>query len=108
MEEEKTKFLDQAINDEILEKLSLKNRYAFLNTNLMTIIDKKEMNFIQNRFLNKQRIPLRMSHCISPCQWELRIILRGWPVRVPMDNALRGLPVLLPSVISTFVKILNL
>jgi len=47
MEEKKTKFLDQAINDEILEKLSLKNRYAFLNTNLMTIIKKKEMDFIK-------------------------------------------------------------
>jgi len=49
MEEEKkkTKFMDQAISDEILEKLSLKNRYAFLNTNLMTIIEKKEMNFIK-------------------------------------------------------------
>ena len=43
MEEEKmSKFMNQAINDEILEKLSLKNRYAFLNTNLMTIVEKRE------------------------------------------------------------------
>ena len=48
MEEEKlSKFMNQAINDEILEKLSLKNRYAFLNTSLMTIIEKKEMDFIK-------------------------------------------------------------
>ena len=39
MEEEiKTKYMNRAINEEILDKLSLKNRYAFLNTNLMTVI----------------------------------------------------------------------
>jgi len=44
-EEKKTKFMDQAISDEILEKLSLKNRYAFMNTNFMTLIDQRLMNF---------------------------------------------------------------
>ena len=48
MEEKKTKFLDQAINDEILEKLSLKNRYAFLNTNLMTVLEPKQFNFLKS------------------------------------------------------------
>jgi len=48
MEEKKTKFMDQAINDEILEKLSLKNRYAFLNTNLMTVLEPKHFNFLKS------------------------------------------------------------
>ena len=47
MEEKKTKFMDQAINDDILEKLSLKNRYAFLNTNLMTVLEPKHFNFLK-------------------------------------------------------------
>jgi alkylation response protein AidB-like acyl-CoA dehydrogenase len=48
LEEKKTKFMNQAINDEILEKLSLKNRYAFLNTNLMTVLDQKHFNFLKS------------------------------------------------------------
>jgi butyryl-CoA dehydrogenase len=47
MEEKKTKFMEQAINDDILEKLSLKNRYAFLNTNLMTVLEPKDFNFLK-------------------------------------------------------------
>ena len=35
------KFEVQAINDEILEKFSLKNRYSFLNNNLMAILSTK-------------------------------------------------------------------
>jgi len=41
------KFEVQAINDEILEKLSLKNRYSFLNTNLTAILEPKEFNFLK-------------------------------------------------------------
>jgi len=40
-------FMTQAINDDILEKLSLKNRYSFLNTNLMTILTPDEFNFLK-------------------------------------------------------------
>ena len=47
MEEKKTKYLSRAINEEILEKLSLKNRYSFLNTNLMTVLEPKHMNFLK-------------------------------------------------------------
>jgi butyryl-CoA dehydrogenase len=47
MEEKKTKFMEQAINDEILEKLNLKSRYAFLNTNLMTVLEPKHFNFLK-------------------------------------------------------------
>jgi len=37
----------QCINDEILEKLSLKNRYKFLNTNLMSILKPEHFNFLR-------------------------------------------------------------
>ena len=48
MEEEKKKrYMTQAINDEILEKLSLKNRYSFLNTNLTAILESKDFNFLK-------------------------------------------------------------
>jgi alkylation response protein AidB-like acyl-CoA dehydrogenase len=48
MEQKKTKYMDRAINEEILEKLSLKNRYAFLNTNLMTVLEQDQMNFLKD------------------------------------------------------------
>jgi len=41
------KFKTQAINDEILDKLSLKNRYSFLNTNLMSILTTDEFSFLK-------------------------------------------------------------
>ena len=37
----------QCINDEILEKLSLKNRYNFLNNNLMSILKPNHFNFLK-------------------------------------------------------------
>ncbi len=40
-------FQTQGINDEILEKLSLENRYKFLNMNLPTIVNEKQMEFLQ-------------------------------------------------------------
>ncbi|GAH10535.1 unnamed protein product, partial [marine sediment metagenome] len=48
MEEvKKKKYMTQAISDEILDKLSLKNRYSFLNTNLTAILEPKEFNFLK-------------------------------------------------------------
>ncbi|KKM15707.1 hypothetical protein LCGC14_1693320 [marine sediment metagenome] len=41
------KFLDQAISDEILEKLSLKNRYSFVNNNLISILTKEQFSFLK-------------------------------------------------------------
>ncbi|MFX1323217.1 MAG: hypothetical protein ACFFAQ_16410, partial [Promethearchaeota archaeon] len=41
------KFKVQAINDEILDKFSLKNRYNFLNNNLTPILSQKEFNFLR-------------------------------------------------------------
>ncbi|MFX0071642.1 MAG: acyl-CoA dehydrogenase family protein [Candidatus Hermodarchaeota archaeon] len=43
---EKTKYA-QAINDEIMEKFSLKNRYAFLNNNLTSALSPDEFNFLR-------------------------------------------------------------
>jgi len=46
-ENKKKKYMTQAISDEILGKLSLKNRYSFLNTNLTAILEPKEFNFLK-------------------------------------------------------------
>jgi len=46
-ENKKNRYITQAINDEILAKLSLKNRYQFLNTNLMTVLEPPEFNFLK-------------------------------------------------------------
>ena len=37
----------QCINDEILEKMSLKNRYKFLNNNLMNVLKPDHFNFLK-------------------------------------------------------------
>ena len=42
----KTKYA-RAINDEIMEKLSLENRYAFLNANMASILKPEEMKFLK-------------------------------------------------------------
>ncbi len=44
---EKQKFDTQVINDEILDKMSLKNRYAFINNNLTAILSQEEFNFLR-------------------------------------------------------------
>ncbi|MFX1390865.1 MAG: acyl-CoA dehydrogenase family protein [Promethearchaeota archaeon] len=41
------KFMNQAINDEILDKLSLKNRYAFVNNNLMALLSPDQFNYLK-------------------------------------------------------------
>jgi alkylation response protein AidB-like acyl-CoA dehydrogenase len=40
------RFETQVINDEILEKLNLKNRYKFVNDNLRTILNDKQFSFL--------------------------------------------------------------
>lgn len=49
------RFETQAINDEILDAMSLKNRYNFVNNNLMSILDKDEFAFFREvqRFCKK-------------------------------------------------------
>jgi alkylation response protein AidB-like acyl-CoA dehydrogenase len=39
--------MDKVINDEILEKLSLKNRYSFINNNLMTILTPEQFTHLK-------------------------------------------------------------
>ncbi|MGV9173699.1 MAG: hypothetical protein ACOC35_14200, partial [Promethearchaeia archaeon] len=46
-DEKKTKYQTQAINDEILKKLSLKNRYKFLNANMLPLLEPDEFNFLK-------------------------------------------------------------
>ena len=65
-------FLTQAIHDEILGKLSLKNRYSFLNNNIIAILSSKEFNFLKEvekfcaRFEKKNSINLiEISHEIK-------------------------------------------
>ena len=41
------KYQDRAINAEILDKLSLENRYEFLNRSLGVILDKQDMAFLK-------------------------------------------------------------
>jgi alkylation response protein AidB-like acyl-CoA dehydrogenase len=42
-----SKYIDKVINDEILDKLSLKNRYSFVNNNLMAILSPKQFNHLK-------------------------------------------------------------
>ncbi|MFX1343870.1 MAG: acyl-CoA dehydrogenase family protein [Promethearchaeota archaeon] len=42
-----SKYVDQVINDEILEKLSLKNRYNFINNNLIAILSSEQFSFLK-------------------------------------------------------------
>ncbi len=43
-----TKFFTQAISDEILAKLSLKNRYSFVNNCLMSILSSDQFNYLKS------------------------------------------------------------
>ncbi|MFX1464105.1 MAG: hypothetical protein ACFFBF_13825, partial [Promethearchaeota archaeon] len=43
-----SRYIDQVINDEILDKLGLKNRYSFLNNNLMPILSPEQFNFLKS------------------------------------------------------------
>ncbi len=42
-----SKYITRAINEGILEKLNLKNRYSFLNNNLISVLDPKSFNFLK-------------------------------------------------------------
>ena len=43
------RFETQVINDKILKKLNLTNRYNFLNENLSVILTEKQFAFLQRR-----------------------------------------------------------
>jgi alkylation response protein AidB-like acyl-CoA dehydrogenase len=42
-----SRFMTQAINDEILEMMGLKNRYSFVNNNLMAILTPDQFNYFK-------------------------------------------------------------
>ncbi|MFX1275930.1 MAG: acyl-CoA dehydrogenase family protein [Promethearchaeota archaeon] len=42
-----SKFKTQAINNEILEKLNLKNRYKFLNDNLFSVLSEEQLDYLK-------------------------------------------------------------
>jgi alkylation response protein AidB-like acyl-CoA dehydrogenase len=61
----------QCINDEILEKLSLKNRYKFLNYNLMSYLPKKHLDFLKKtqKFLIAFEKNNNINHTEDFYQW---------------------------------------
>ena len=42
-----SKYVTRAINEEILEKMSLKNRYSFVNNNLISVLSPEAFNFLK-------------------------------------------------------------
>lgn len=81
---ENKKGVIQCINDEILEKLSLKNRYKFLNYNLMTYLSKEHFEFLrqtQNFFINFEK-KHNISHNEDFYQWIPEIGKEGLVTRV--------------------------
>ena len=57
----------QSINDEILEKLSLKNRYNFLNNNLLSVFSQEQFNFLKQveRFCLKFEKDNNITHSLD-------------------------------------------
>jgi len=61
----------KCINDEILEKLELKNRYKFLNNNLSSLLKPEQMNFLKKaqKFYMKLEKKLNINHTEDFYQW---------------------------------------
>ncbi len=74
----------QCINDEILEKLSLKNRYKFLNNNLTSILKPKYFNFLREsqRFYLKFEKKHNINHTEDLYEWIPEIGKQGLITRV--------------------------
>ncbi|MFX0100824.1 MAG: acyl-CoA dehydrogenase family protein, partial [Candidatus Hodarchaeota archaeon] len=76
----------QCINDDILKKLSLKNRYKFLNLNLMSLLKPEEMKFLQKvqKFFVKFEKENNITHDEDFYEWIPAIgkegfVTRMWP-----------------------------
>jgi alkylation response protein AidB-like acyl-CoA dehydrogenase len=79
----------QCINEEILEKLSLKNRYKFLNYNLMTYLDKEYFDFLKQteKFFTSFEKRYNITHNEDIYQWIPEIGKEGLVTRVSnFDN----------------------
>ncbi|MCK4380002.1 MAG: acyl-CoA/acyl-ACP dehydrogenase [Candidatus Lokiarchaeota archaeon] len=80
----------QCINDEILEKMNLQNRYNFLNNNLMSILKPKHFNFLRKaqkffiRFEKKHNI----THNEDLYEWIPEIGKGGLVTRISNFNEL--------------------
>lgn len=79
----------QCINDEILEKLSLKNRYKFLNINLMNFLKPKHFNFLKQaeKFFQKFEEENNITHHEDFYEWIPEIGKAGLITRMhKFDN----------------------
>ncbi|MFX1489578.1 MAG: acyl-CoA dehydrogenase family protein [Promethearchaeota archaeon] len=74
----------QCIDDEILEKMSLKNRYNFLNNNLMSILKPDDFNFLKKiqRFFIKFEKENNITHNEDFYDWIPEIGKAGLITRV--------------------------
>lgn len=63
-EEKETKYMTRAINEDILEKMSLKNRYNLLNNNLLTILSPDQFGFLREveRFCERYEKKNNITH----------------------------------------------
>ncbi|MHA1688286.1 MAG: acyl-CoA dehydrogenase family protein [Promethearchaeota archaeon] len=83
-EKEIKRFWVQCISDEILEKLSLKNRYKFLNLNLMTVLESEYIDFLKQteKFYMKLEKKYGITHREDFYQWIPEIGEEGLVTRV--------------------------
>ncbi|MBD3212572.1 MAG: hypothetical protein GF311_08185 [Candidatus Lokiarchaeota archaeon] len=97
----------QCINDEILEKLSLRNRYNFLNINLMSILKPKYMNFLREaqNFYVKFEKQNNITHTEDFYEWIPKIGAQGLITRVnPFVDA--GLDLEPNGMVAEFMRVL--
>ena len=80
----------QCINDEILEKMSLKNRYNFLNNNLMSILKPKDFNFLKQaqKFFLRFEKKYDITHNEDFYEWIPEIGKEGLVTRINNFNEL--------------------
>ncbi len=74
----------QCINDETLEKMSLKNRYKFLNNNLMSILKPEHFNFLKKtqKFYLKFEEKYNITHSEDFYDWIPEIGEEGLVSRI--------------------------
>jgi len=87
--ENKKKFDVQCINDEILDKLSLKNRYKFLNNNLISVLKPDFFNFLKKiqKFFIKFEDKNSITHSEDFYTWIPEIGKQGLVTRISnFDN----------------------
>ena len=78
------KFEVQCINDEILEQLSLRNRYKFLNNNLIGVLKPEHFNFLKKveRFYSRFEEKNNITHNEDFYEWIPQLGKEGLVTRV--------------------------